>query len=169
MAAHLEIDELNDVRTTTHGVYNLNVGSVDAPNITVGPKTAIKASNPAFIKYNMLHFTDFGGATEVKNLRVWMSAGSLLADEHVYTNLTSIPGIYSSPAFLIPDQNQTWSGNEMPTSAPGSANLGIDGSLAGILDAPGTSDIWKWQVRVGANTPVGALPTKRFTFAWDET
>lgn len=169
MPAQLEIDELNNVSVRSHAVVNLNVGSVDAPNIVVGPLVALKANRNAYTKYNQLHFVDMGGATTISNIRIWISAGELLPTEVIQTNLSTAPITYVSPTYSVPDTSRL-SFNElrMPTSEPVSANLGIGGSLTGTLTAPGYSDLWVWQVQIGSQVPVGALRTKRFTFAWDE-
>lgn len=172
MPAQIELDELNGVNVRTHGVVNLNVGVVDSPNIKVTPLVALRVGQNAFVKYNQLHVLSMGDATQIGNLRFWLAAGDLLPGEVIQTSLSSQPNVYRAVTYDVPTQaTRTFGagGNLMPGPAePASANLGVGGLLTGHLTAPGYSDLFAWQVQLGANTPPGALRTKRFTWAWDE-
>lgn len=167
MAATLEIDELNQLGLLTHGIVNLNTGNADGPNLAVTPDVAIRAGQNAYVKYHKLHFTDLGTASSVQNLRIWVT-GVFAAGEAIQTNLWTTDGGYQRVTFQTPTPI-TYAANPILTADPGTANLGIGSSLTGSLTGPGSSDIWKWQYQTALNTPSGAVPTKQFMFAWDET
>lgn len=167
MAATLEIDELNQLGLLTHGVVNLNTGNADGPNLAVTPDIAIRAGQNAYAKYHRLHFLDLGSASSISNIRIWVT-GTFGTGEGIQTNLWTNMGGYQVVTFQTPTPI-TYTANPILTSDPTTANLGIGGVLSGALSAPGSSDIWKWQYQTALNTPTGAIPTKQFIFAWDET
>jgi hypothetical protein len=166
MSATLELDEYNGGGVRTHGVVNLNVGSIDSPNIVVSPTSAIQVGTNSFAKYNQLHFTSLGGAT-VSGITVWMSQGAVVSGETLVTNLGGASNYFTVP--LAVPTRQTIGGNMMPTAAPTGPNLGIGGSLVGTLSAPGVSDIWQWQLQLSKTVPRGTLATKEYSVSWIES
>jgi hypothetical protein len=52
----------------------------------------------------------------------------------------------------------------MPTSAPGAANLGIAGSLAGALTAAGFSDYLYHQIQTNAADNAGSTSTMNYQY-----
>jgi hypothetical protein len=170
MSAIVEIDEINGGGVTTHGVVNFNVGCVDQPNIIISPATAVSVGKNAYTKLHRLHFLDLGEASSISGLKVWLSTVQYKGtSERIKSNLPR-PGIeyyYPMTTADVPTA-ATYTMYTMPVTQPASANLGINGSLTGILTEPGVSDIFKWQLQTDAYIPPGTLGTKEFTFAWTE-
>lgn len=168
MAATVEICESNGAgETITHNISHTNMGSTDAANLTA-VSYPITPGTRSYIKYQRLHVTNMGGASSVKNIKVWRPGTLSGSDTHVtnartssYTQLT-----YATPvntAVTGVDQN-------MPTTEPGSANLGIGGSLSGELTAVGYSDYLGHQLVVDSATTAGASLTgsNGLNFKWTE-
>lgn len=178
MSATVEIDEFNGGGVITHGVVNLNVGSVDQPNIAVTPSTAIERGANSYVKYNRLHFLDLGDVSSISKIRIWLSSGGFKSGEAIKTNLVRVGLENYVPATIKAPSATRLVGNSMPVAEPkqGSEpiqNLGIKGSLTSTiastdLQSEWVSDIWQWQVQTSATMNPGVLMTKEFTFKWDE-
>lgn len=156
MAATVEIDEENGASgssTTTHGISNTNMGSVDAADLDP-VANPIQPGNNSYEKWQQFHVTAMGGSSEIKNLKVWAASAPSGSDSH-QTNATesSYSGTtsYSTPT----DSTSTVATNAMPTSEPSGANLGIGGSLSGALTGTGTSDYLVHQMQVDSSTTSG--------------
>lgn len=156
MAATVEIDETNGSsgsETVTHGITNSNFGSVDSPNLDP-VANPIQPGNNSFEKWQQFHVTSMGGSSEIKNLKVWADSGASGSDTqaaNVTTSSYTATTSYSTPT----DSSSTVATNTLPTSEPGSANLGIGGSLSGALTSSGTSDYLVMQLQVDAATTSG--------------
>lgn len=128
----------------------------------------IIANNNSYEKYNRLYVSNMGGMSKIDKFKVYISSGSLGSHTSMKTNArtTSYGGAaaYATPvqtASAVATQN-------MPTSLPGSANLGIGGSLSGeISSAPAYSDYLVTQVQLDSSETVGKSIV--LTYSWDET
>jgi hypothetical protein len=166
MAATVEICESNGAgETISHNVSNINLGSADAANLdpVVNPLTP---GNRSYIKYLRLHVTAMGGSSKIDNLKVYRS-GTLNGTVAMKTNCrTSSYG--GALTYATPTANAvTGVDQDMVTSAPASANLGIGGVLNGSLSAAGYSDYAGLQVTTGASDTQGT--SGNIYFSYDET
>lgn len=163
--ASVELSEYNTAgESVTNGISNINFGSTDAANIVVA-NYPITVGVHSFTKYIKFHVSAINDSNQIDNIRIWKSNGDYLTDEVIKTNLTE--SSYTSVSFATP-ATASYSGNNMPTSEPSGANLGIAGSLTNALSAAGYSDYWKLQLQTGAGTPPGDANQKTFTFKYDE-
>jgi hypothetical protein len=99
-----------------------------------------------------------GGSSKVKDLKVWYTgalSGSDTLETNARTSAYAGAETYSTPIAT----NSTKATQAMPTSAPGTANLGIGGSLTGELTGVGSSDYLVMQLFVHSATTAGATPT----------
>lgn len=105
-----------------------------------------------------------GGDSKVDTLKVWRTGSLSGSDTHVTNARTTTYGgapTYAQPvASAITGADQT-----MPTSEPGSANLGIGGSLSGeITSATNYSDYLIHQLVMDAATTAGASTTMNYSY-----
>lgn len=163
MPATVEICESNTVsETVTHNITNSNMGSTDAANLTassypITPGTRSKA------KYQRFHLTSLGGSSMVNNLQVWRTGALGGAATHVTNARTSSYG--GAIAFATPVSTAiTGVDQAMPTSDPGSANLGIGGSLSGSLTATGYSDYLVHQIATDSGDVAGSTSTMNYQY-----
>lgn len=168
MAATVEICESNGAgETVTHNITNSNMGSTDAVNLdpTANPVTP---GNRTYIKYQRIHVTAMGGSSKIDNLKIWRtgSLGTGGTHTHVTNARTATYGgalTYATPvASAVSGVDQT-----MPTSTPGSANLGIGGSLSGSLTGAGYSDYLGHQITTDSSATAGSTSTMNYQY--DET
>jgi len=169
MAATVEIDEKNGAQgseVTTHGITNSNYGVTDAVNLN--PATyPITPGNNSYQKWQQWHVTAMGGSAAVKNLKYFATAPAANTS-HLFNGHT-VQGTYDGSkktAYETPDQTSTDCPNAVPTSAPGSANLGIGGSLTGEIVAPGSSDHAVSIITTTGSAVAGTTLT--VTFRYDE-
>lgn len=166
MAATVEICESNGAgETITHNITNGNLGSVDAANLdpVANPVTA---GENTFEKWQRLHVTAMGGASSIGNIQVWFTGALGGAAVHLTNCLTA--SYLGAPTYAQPVATaSSLAINAMPTSAPGSANLGIGGSLAGTLTAAGYTDYLVHQIQTNAGDTAGATLTQYIQY--DET
>lgn len=161
MSFTLTIDESNGAgETQTADVSNINFGSQDAPNLAIATNPVVAGQN-SFEKWLRLHISDMGSCLRVSNIRIWRT-GSLAANTAVKTNVrtTSYDGAqtYAQPSQT--DRSATYKySQDLPSSEPASANLGIGGSLSGALTGVGYSDYWIMQ----AQSTVDAVAGSTFT------
>jgi len=147
-------------------VTNLNMGNFDGPDLT--PATyPITAGLNAFEKWEKMRFT--GTANKVDNLKVWISAGTLDAEADLKTNAreASYGGAetYATPTITT----SSVATQDMPTSEPSGANLGIGGALAGNWTTfPNSSDYLVMQYQTSGSHPAGDITQLTLTFQWDE-
>jgi hypothetical protein len=167
MAATFTWVESNLTAGDTGEPTNLNLGSTNARNLA--PSTyPISASSYSFSKWVQGDWS--GTFTRIENLKFWMSnSGSgYVTDEalNVSATTTAYAGtnVYSTPVSTQDSQ----ASNAMPTAEPGTANVGIGGSLSGSLTAAGKSDFIVIQASIGASAPAGATQQKQFTLQYDE-
>mgnify|MGYP000709268788 CR=1 FL=1 len=166
MAATVEIDEANSAgETLTHNISDTDMGNADSA--TVDPvANPITPGNRTYIKYQKIHVTNMGGSSKIDNLKVWRTGALGGSATHVTNARTSSYGgalTYATPVTsAVTGVTQT-----MPTSEPGSANLGIGGSLSGSLTATGSSDYLGHQIVTDSGDVAGSTSTMNYQY--DET
>lgn len=168
MALLLEIDESNDDsgdEAIHHGLTAIQCGSADAWDLD--PVAAfLTPGDSSFEKWLRYHFTDLGDAASLGGLKVWGEAPSD-GETSLYANATTVGGTYAGQlqtVFDMPVDTTTRTPTALPTSEPGSANLGIAGSLTGALSAPGYSDYLLLQVRTTVSATTGDTVTISFGY-----
>ncbi len=165
MAATFAIHESNGAGETTTVASNLNYGSTDAPNLTPADYP-ITAGDHSYEKWVRCYWS--GTFNKIENVQIWKSAGNYVTSEGISTNLTTSG--YTEASYATPTSaDSTVATYSMPTSDPGSANLGIGGSLSGSLTTTGYSDYWVSQLDTGTDTPPGDVNQKTFTIQYDES
>jgi len=151
--------EYNANATATATPTNLNLGSTMAANLA--PSTyPITAGTYSYEKWLKALFT--GSFTRIENLQFWKSAGAYVTGETIKWT-----GNYTT--YTVPIQTvSTIATTAVPTADPGTANVGIGGSLSGSLVATGYSDFILLQASVTTAASAGAVNQKTFTLQYDE-
>ena len=168
MAATVEIDEENGKSSSTaltHNISNSNMGSVDASNLNPIANPIAPGKN-SFEKWQLVHVIDMGTSSTINNIRVWRS-GSLGANAIHLTNASSTSYRGESKYRTPTDSTSPYAIFPMPTSIPGSANLGIGGSLTGNLTKSGYSDFLVLQIQTTEAALAGS--TTVMNYQYDET
>lgn len=168
MTAIVEIDEQNgedSSPTLTHNITNSNMGGVDAAGL-IPTENPIAAGESSYEKWQLIHVVDMGTSSKISNLQIWRN-GSLGANAIHVTNATTSnyagEATYTTPIRF----RSNIAINQMPTSAPGSPNLGIGGSLAGTLSSSGYSDFLVHQIQTSPSALSGNTTT--MSYQYDET
>lgn len=165
-AATVEIDEANGAgQTLTHNITNTNMGSTDAVNLdpVANPVTP---GNNTYEKWQKVHVTAMGGSSKIDNLKIWRTGALGGSATHVTNARTASYGGAATYATPVATASSVAT-QAMPTSAPGSANLGIGGALAGSLTATGSSDYLVHQIQTNAGDTAGSTSTMNYQY--DET
>jgi hypothetical protein len=168
MAAIVEIDEENGGSASpalTHNITNSNMGSAD--NATLNPMASpIAPGKNSFEKWQLLHVTDMGVSSSIGNIRVWRSGA--LGENAVHLTNASITSYRGEAKYQTPtDSPSTIAIYNMPTTIPGSANLGVGGSLAGTITKNGYSDFLVHQIQTTQAALSGS--TTVMNYSYDET
>ncbi len=159
----------------TDNITNISFGSVDQPNIVAATHPIIQAESSYF---KMLRFKvqSLGTSTTIKDLRWWKSSGAYVASEIIRIIDRQSGGFNNTVVYTQPSQstspNPPFTGAtiDLRTSDPGTACVGIGGSLAGtIIAAPNYSEYFAAQLQTGAGTPVGPVNQKVITLQYEET
>lgn len=163
-AAAVAISEFNTgSETETTSITNTNMGTSDAANLTAGTAIAITAGNNSYDKFQKFKYTK-NDSTAIKNLKVWYT-GTLAANTALKTNAreSSYAGAhaYSTPSMT---SHGTPVDQDMPSSTPSGANLGIGGSLTGELTASGYSDYLVMQIQTTGSATAGATVTMNYQY-----
>lgn len=158
MPATVRINEYNGTTagTATTGITNSNFVSTDAANATASAFPITAGSN-SFEKYQKLEVTAMGGSSVIKDIKVWYT-GTLAGSDALLTNARTATYTAATAATPVATAS-TVATQAMPSAAPGTANLGIAGSLTGSLTGVGTSDFLVMQLQVNAATTAGATLT----------
>lgn len=164
MAATVQISETNGAApgTTTDGITNSNMGSSDSPNLNPITYYVTPGQN-TFEKWQRFHVSAMGGSSAIENITVWRTGALGGSATHVTNARTSAYGgaaTYATPTA----STSTVATQTMPTSNPGSANLGIGGSLTGSLTAAGYSDYLVHQIATNASDTAGSTSTLNFAY-----
>jgi len=168
MAATVEIDEENGNSSSpalTHNIGNSNMGSADQAHLNPLTYPIVPGAN-SFEKWQLLHVTDMGTSTKINNIQVWRS-GSLGSNAAHLTNARTGGYAGAAPYTTPTAATSSVATQTMPTSSPGSANLGIGGSLGGAITAPGYSDFLVHQIQTAQNALAGNITTMNYSY--DET
>ncbi len=141
------------------------MGSADSANLNPLTYPIVPGGN-SYEKWQLIHVTDMGTSTKINNIQVWRT-GALGANAQHLTNART--GSYGGAAgYSTPTAGASNVATQaMPTSTPGSANLGIAGSLSGALTAAGYSDFLVQQIQTGKNALAGNVTTMNYQY--DET
>ena len=168
MAATVEIDERNGTSpgTLSHNIANTNYGTTDA--VTLDPIAfPITPGGNSFQKWQQWHVTAMGGSVAVKNLKYFATAPAVNTTHKFNGN--TVQGSYDTTkktVYETPDQTDGDAPNSVPTAAPGTANIGIAGSLTGQLIAAGSSDFVVSIITTTVSATAGTTLT--VTFRYDE-
>lgn len=168
MAAKVEVDEENGKTASpalTHNIANSNMGSRDASNLNP-IANPIEPGKNSFEKWQLLHVTDMGTSSMINNIRVWRT-GSLGANAIHVTNASSSAYRGETKYRTPTDATSPYAIFPMPTSIPGSANLGIGGSLTGSFTKSGQSDFLVHQIQTTEAALAGS--TTIMNYQYDET
>jgi hypothetical protein len=166
MAATVEICESNGAgETITHDISNANMGGADAAELDP-VSNPIDAGDRSYIKYQRVHVTAMGGSSSIGTLKVFR-AGVLGGSATHKTNART--SSYGGALSYATPVNTSVSGvdQDMPTSEPASANLGIGGALAGTLTDVGYSDYLGHQLITDADDDEGS--DSDLSFVYSET
>jgi hypothetical protein len=138
------------------------MGSTDAANLNPATFPISPGSN-TYEKYQQIHLTALNGSTQIQNLKVWRTGSLGGAAVHVTNARTA--GYVPTTSYTQPvNTTSSVATQTMPTTTPGSANMGIAGSLAGILSAPGFSDFICHQIQSNASDTSGSTTTMNFQY-----
>lgn len=157
MAATVQIDEYNGTTagTKTANITNSNMGSIDAANLDP-VANPITPGNNSFEKYQKIEVTAMGGSSAIKNFQVWRTGALGGAAVHKFASTVTA-------ATPVATASSVATGT-MPTAAPGTANVGIGGSLSGQLTATGLSDFIVHQIQTNAADVAGSTSTMNYQY-----
>lgn len=166
MAATVQINEYNGAgETETANITNSNMGSIDSANLVAADNPIVPGNN-SYEKWQKIVVTAMGGSSKIDNLKVWRTTALGGAATHVTNARTATYGgaeTYAQPVATA----SSVATQAMPTSEPGSANLGIGGSLSGSLTGTGSSDYLVHQIQTNVADVAGASCTMHYQY--DET
>ena len=165
-AATVEIDESNGAgETVTHNITNSNMGDTDAVNLDP-VAYPVTPGNNTYEKFQKIHVTNIGTSSKIDNLKIWRTGALGGAAVHLTNCKTS--AYAGAPTYATPVKTaSSLAVNTMPSSVPGTANLGIGGSLSGSLVAAGYSDYMVHQIQTNASDVAGSTSTMNYQY--DET
>jgi len=171
MAATVEICESNDStgESITHGVTNLNFGNADESQ-QVYTDHPIPIPGCSYFKLIRYHVT-VAPSNKINNLQVYKSAGAYVTGESCYANTHVTQGSYDTykkTSYSAPNKTELTGYYALATSDPGSANLGIGGSLTGEITTTGYSDYLMLQLKGDGTAVPGSTNSKTITFEYDE-
>jgi hypothetical protein len=168
MAATVEICESNGVgETISHNISTLNFGDDDSSDLTPA-SFPIVAGDFSFEKWIRVHVTAMGSSNKIDNCQMWKESGNYVTGETIECNL--VTGGYSAETYSQPIKTDSAKADTaMPTADPGTANIGIGGSLSGnITTADEYSDYVVIQMGTTVSTPGGDVNQKSFKIQYDE-
>ena len=120
----------------------------------------ITAGNNSYDVWLKGHFT--GSFNKIQNAKFYKSSGALGGEE-------SIKFIGAVTAYHTPvTGNSSYASADVPTTAPGSANVSFDSDLAGNITGAGYSDFMILQLRTTTAAEAGDTATFTFTLTYDE-
>ena len=161
--ATVRINEANGAgQTITTNVANTNMGSVDASALDPVANPIVAGQN-SFEKWQRIELVSLDGSSALRNLKIWRT-GALGANATHLTNART--SAYAGAATYATPTAATSSvaTQTMPTTEPGTANLGIGGALAGQLAAPGSSDYLVHQIQTTASATAGTTTTLNYQY-----
>ena len=158
-AATFAWEEFTQNATDTSAPTNLNFGSTNS--VDLAPSTyPITAGTYSYEKWIKAAFS--GSFTRIENVLLWKSSGDYVTGEGVtYTGQTA--------AFATPTNSvSTEADTAIPTSEPGTANVGIGAGLSGSLEAAGSTAFMVLQSTIDTTASAGLTNTKTLTLQYDE-
>lgn len=168
MAATVEIDEENGKSSSpalTHNIVSSNMGSSDSSNLNPIANPIAPGKN-SFEKWQLIHVIDMGTSSMISNLRVWRSG--TLGSNAIHLTNASVTSYQGEAKYQTPtDDTSSVAIFSMPTTIPGSANLGVAGSLTKSLTAIGQSDFLVHQIQTTKAALAGS--TTIMNYQYDET
>lgn len=175
MPADVHIDEGNGGGAAiTHSVSRLDYLSIDSAGQNAADyplQTITSGYKGSYDKYNRAHVVSLGGATRVKNFKIYRYQGSPTSGDQHRTTATPTTASYSAVTYATPSTAlmATSASHAFPTSEPATANLGIQSSLTGEITNLASNSVTDWvrhQVQISPGTTEGAVFTIRWV--WDE-
>lgn len=163
MAASVQINESNGSgQTITANISNTNMGSTDAANLDPVANPVVPGQN-TYEKWQRIYLAALNGSSAIENLKIWRT-GALGGSAVHKTN--AVTSSYTAATYATPTASvSTVATNTMPTSAPASANLGINGSLTGsITTTTGYSDYLVHQIQSNASDTAGSTSTINYQY-----
>lgn len=132
MSATLDISESNGAgESVTHAIHNFVLGDTDEPNMFPSSDHDVAHGANSYEKWIRLYVSNLPDGEKLSNLRVWVT-GNLRSGDVLKTNVRTSG--YSAASYATPvTTTSTVATQDMPTSEPDSANLGISGSLSTVL------------------------------------
>lgn len=129
----------------------------------------ITPGNNSYEKYLWAKVTNLGGMTSVSAFKVWISGGDALGAETEFKTNARTAAYGGADAYGQPaTAASAHADQDMPTSEPGTANIGIGGALAGIINSvPSYTDYVVNQIQTSVDETQGKAVT--LTFDWTET
>lgn len=155
-----EVETVVSTRVDFFGADKVNASMFSWP-IT---KPVEGASAYSFEVYLKLKVTDLGGSTSISGFKVWYSTTLQEEEDTIWTSAKT--SSYVEPTYVAPvNTASSQAVNALPSSAPGSANLGIGGSLAGTITAvDGETDLLVLQVKTEFVTQTPPSRTLHFSY-----
>ncbi|MFH0805980.1 MAG: hypothetical protein V1901_03845 [Patescibacteria group bacterium] len=145
----------------TDGISNINMGSIDTPNLVPGAYLVAVGTN-SFCKYIRSKFT--GVWTEISNMKFWKSSGALVAGETVKAS--------ANATYTTPSEVDTGDSNCPTDVGTALAINSAEGATTIIYDAPGVSGYSGYvrlQIQSTVETPSGQGNQKEYIFQFDES
>jgi len=156
----------------THNITNSNMGSTDAVNLDPVAYPIVPNSN-TYEKYQKIHVTAIGTSSKIDNLKIWRTGALGIGGTHTHVTNARLTSYARKPYVAPVATASTPATQAMPSSVPATANLGIDGSLAGSILAAGFdatkaySDFLVHQIQVDSSATAGSTSTMNYQY--DET
>ena len=146
--------------TSTH------MGSTDTPNMTASSYPITVGTN-SFEKWHKIWLTAKNTAIRIQNFKVWAASSPGANVAHKTNVNTSAVAQETYNQASATDRSATYHYTQtMPTSTPGTANIGVGGSLSGTLSTNGTgTDFILMQMQVSAG---GVGATFNMNYQFDE-
>lgn len=168
MAATVEIDEQNGKTGSpalTHNIANSNMGNSDSSNMNPTASPITPGGN-SFEKWQLIHVIDMNTSSSIANIRVWRSG--ILGANAVHSTNASVTSYQGEAKYRTPsDTVSDIAIHSMPGTIPGSANLGVGGSLTTSITASGYSDFLVHQIQTTEAALSGS--TTVMNYSYDET
>jgi len=120
----------------------------------------ITAGNNSYDVWLKGHYT--GSFNKIQNVKFYKSSGTPGTGEDLKWN--GVTTAYHTPV----TGDSGYASADVPTAAPGSANVSVDADLAGSLTAAGYSDFIVLQLRTLTTAEAGDTDTFTFTMTYDE-
>jgi hypothetical protein len=165
MAATVEIDEENGKSSSpalTHNIVSSNMGSTDSSNLNPIDNPIAPGAN-SFEKWQLIHVIDMGTSSAISNLRVWRSGS--LGNNAIHLTNASVNSYQGEAKYQTPTADTSNIAIfAMPTQIPGSANLGVGGSLTGSFTKSGQSDFLVHQIQTTKAALAGSTTVMNYQY-----